>query len=109
MSRLALHLFGTPRVELDGVPVAMRLRKATALLIYLALNRRPHGRDALATLLYPGFGQSDALGNLRRTLSTLNKAIDLFTKQLIAFTDEQLALHVENGDIFYDSFLDLHE
>ena len=75
MPELALYVFGTPRIELDRAPVSMRLRKATALLVYLALNPRTHSRDTLATLLYPGYGQSNALGNLRRTLSSLNKAI----------------------------------
>ena len=44
MPRLALHLFGYPRVELDGASVTFERKKATALLIYLALEQRQHSR-----------------------------------------------------------------
>ena len=50
-------------------------RKAVALLAYLALADRPHSRDALAELLWPGRDAEHARGALRRTLSTLRKAI----------------------------------
>ncbi len=50
-------------------------RKAVALLAYLALADRPHSRDALAELLWPDRDTEHARGALRRTLSTLRKAI----------------------------------
>jgi DNA-binding SARP family transcriptional activator len=73
--RLALTLFGSPRIELDQQPIAVDTRKAIALLAYLAMARQPHSRDALAALLWPEYDQSHAYAALRRTLSALNKAL----------------------------------
>ena len=75
MSRLSLFLLGPPRLELDGEPVQIGRRKALALLIYLAVTRRPHSRDALATLFWPDHDQSSARADLRRTLSVLTRTL----------------------------------
>ena len=72
MARLVLHLFGTPRIELDHQPLAIQRRKGAALLAYLAVTQRPHHRDALATLLFPEYDQTGARKNLRRILSSLH-------------------------------------
>jgi ABC-type oligopeptide transport system substrate-binding subunit/DNA-binding SARP family transcriptional activator len=76
MSRLSLHLLGPPRLDLDGEPLNVGRRKAVALIAYLAVTGHGHTRDALATLLWPEFDQSRARAGLRRTLSTLNRALD---------------------------------
>jgi DNA-binding SARP family transcriptional activator len=76
MSQLKLFLLGTPRVECGGAPIEVDTRKAIALLAYLAVTRRAHSRDALATLLWPEHDQTRARAVLRRTLSALNKALD---------------------------------
>ena len=75
MSHLRLFLFGSPRLERDGLSPPMDTRKAMALLAYLAATGQSHSRDTLATLLWPDYEQSQARANLRRTLSTLSKAI----------------------------------
>ena len=75
MSELRLRLLGPPLVELDGQPVQLGRHKAIALLAYLAVTRRSHGRDALATLLWPDLDQSAARAELRRTLSLLHRAL----------------------------------
>jgi predicted ATPase/DNA-binding SARP family transcriptional activator len=75
MPRLTLRLLGPPLVELDGEPVHLGRHKAVALLAYLALTRGPHARDALATLLWSELDQSGARGQLRRTLSLLNRML----------------------------------
>ena len=75
MSRLALHLLGPPRVQLDGEPVQISRRKVVALLAYLAVTGTPHSRDALATFLWPERSQSHARAYLRRALSELNWAL----------------------------------
>jgi len=75
MPGLALHLLGPPQIELDGQPIHLGRHKAVALLAYLALTHQPHSRDALATLLWPDFDQSGARGQLRRTLSHLNRTL----------------------------------
>lgn len=75
MSRLALSLFGPPRIELAGNPVNTDTRKAVALLAYLAMTRQAHSRDTLAVLFWPESDQSRARATLRRTLSALHKAL----------------------------------
>ncbi len=75
MSHLAVHLFGPPRIELDGHAVEVDTRKAVALLAYLAVAGRPQSRDVLATLLWEEYDQTAARAALRRTLSTLKTAL----------------------------------
>lgn len=75
MALVKLFLFGSPYLEADGAPVAVDTRKAIALIAYLGLTGQHHTRDALATLLWPDYDQSRARAALRRTLSTLNKAM----------------------------------
>ena len=75
MPSLRLHLFGLPRIEVDGVPVTLRRRKAPALLAYLVVTQRPHSRETLSTLLWPEMGQTSARDNLRRVLSALRQAL----------------------------------
>jgi DNA-binding SARP family transcriptional activator/predicted ATPase/class 3 adenylate cyclase len=77
MPRLSLYLLGPPRIEGDGVPIDVDTRKATALLVYLALNRERHRRAALVNLLWPELDERRGRAALRRTLSTLRKAIDV--------------------------------
>src|SRR5262245_26772753 len=69
MDKLALYMFGAPRLERDGARVHMDTHKALALLVYLATTQRPQSRDTLAALLWPNHDQSRAI--LRRTFSPL--------------------------------------
>jgi hypothetical protein len=75
MSRLALFLLGSPRIERDDAPVRVDRRKSVALLAYLAMTGESHSRDTLATLLWPELDQSRARAGLRAALSTLKKAL----------------------------------
>ena len=75
MAQLELLCLGPPRVELDGKPIEVDTRKAIALLAFLAVSGTRHSRDALANLLWPEYDQVHARAALRRTLSTLNKAL----------------------------------
>ena len=70
-----LTLFGPLHIEQDGKPLPLGGRKAQALLAYLAVTGQPHSRETLATLLWPDYGQSEALGHLRRELLRLRKLI----------------------------------
>src|SRR6266536_3415349 len=71
MTGLRLLVLGPPRLERDGRPVELNLRRALALLVYLAVGDRPHGREALAALLWPDSDEPAARGRLRRTLHRL--------------------------------------
>jgi DNA-binding SARP family transcriptional activator len=75
MGHVDVLLLGAPRIEREGEPVAVDTRKAIALLAYLAVTGRPHTRDALCNLLWPESDDQHARGALRRTLSTLRKAL----------------------------------
>ena len=75
MPSLELFLLGSPRVEHNGRPIQVDTRKAIALLAYLAVTGESHRRDALADLLWPNADQTRARAALRRTLSTVNKAL----------------------------------
>jgi len=72
-----LTLFGPPTlIAPDGQPAALDTRKALALAAYLAATGTAHSRDHLAALLWPESDGSRAKGALRRTLSTLKRALD---------------------------------
>lgn len=88
--QLNLHLFGLPRVERDGQLLDLNLRKGLALLAYLAVTRRSHSRDLLATLLWPEKDQRSARANLRRTLYDLGQALGEQTFEPAA---ERIGLH----------------
>src|SRR5262245_8372220 len=76
MARLTLSLLGPLQARLDDQPVAgLAYAKVRALLVYLALEARPHGRDALAEPLWPGQSPADARRSLRVALTTLRHAL----------------------------------
>ena len=75
VSELDISVLGSPRIEVDGAPLQVDTRKATALLAYLATTGRPQSRDRLVGLLWPDYDEEKARGALRRTLSTLKKAL----------------------------------
>lgn len=74
-ARLALHLLGAPRLELDHVPIAADRRKVLALLAYLAVNRWQHHRDHISALFWPDYDQAKAYTNLRHILWEVQQAI----------------------------------
>jgi DNA-binding SARP family transcriptional activator len=57
------------------VSVEVDTRKAVALVAYLAVEDQAFRRDSLAGLLWPENDSNQARGALRRTLSTLKKAM----------------------------------
>lgn len=73
MSIVRVHLFGYPRIECDDEPIHIPRRKAVALLAYLAVSCATHGRDMLATLLWPDHDTSRAYAFLRNALWVLNQ------------------------------------
>jgi DNA-binding SARP family transcriptional activator/predicted ATPase len=89
MPRLNLYLLGSPRILLDGAPLSTDRRKAVAMLAYLALNKVPVTRAALADLFWPDFDPESAFSYLRRTLWELNHVLG---KGWIEADREQIAL-----------------
>jgi len=78
VARLRLALLGAFQASLDGRPLThFASDKVRALLAYLAVEaNRPHSREALATLLWPGWPQQKALYYLRNALSGLRKLLE---------------------------------
>ncbi|HEY6286348.1 MAG TPA: tetratricopeptide repeat protein [Ktedonobacteraceae bacterium] len=75
MTQLMIYLLGAPRFERNGENIYLDTRKASALIAYLAIAKQRQSRDTLTALLWPEFDQTHARATLRRTLSTLNKAL----------------------------------
>jgi WD40 repeat protein/DNA-binding SARP family transcriptional activator len=72
--RLEIHTLGGFRLTRAGIDLTgLGSRKAEALLVYLACTGRPQAREVLADLLWDERTQSQALGNLRRELTTLRQ------------------------------------
>lgn len=94
MERLKLYLLGEVRLAADGQAVPLDTRKALALAAYLALTDRRHTRDTLAALLWPESDQSAARGALRRTLSTLRKAVG---EKVLRTTRDKVYLDLSAG------------
>ncbi len=73
MPEVRIYLFGYPRVESEGVPLAIPRRKALALLAYLAVTQSHHSRDVLAALLWPEEESAKAYAFLRNALWVLHQ------------------------------------
>lgn len=86
---VSLYLFGAPRIEREGQSIHMDTRKATALIAYLATQGGFQSRDTLSVMLWADNDHSGARGALRRTLSTLNSALNgcgiVIEREAIAF------------------------
>ncbi len=97
--QLAVYLFGYPRLVLDGRKVGLDRRKALALVAYLAMTRRPVGRDEVVALLWPELDTSRARAALRRTPFALRSAVGdgfvVSTEQELTLSDDAVWSDVE--------------
>ena len=75
MEACRLRLLGPPLIERDARIIRIPLRKAVALAAYLTVEQRSFSREYLAALLWSDYGQENAMGNLRRTLSCLRERL----------------------------------
>lgn len=76
---LKLATLGEFTIELNGEPVGgLVSRKADALLAHLAVTRRPHAREHLATLLWDDRPLDRSLANLSVVLNSLKKQLAPF-------------------------------
>jgi predicted ATPase/DNA-binding SARP family transcriptional activator len=73
---LDISLLGPPVVLVNGAPLRVDTRKALAILVLLAAERRAYARAELAAMLWPDGDDASSKGALRRTLSTLRAAVD---------------------------------
>src|SRR2546425_12035758 len=75
MSLLRVAVLGSPEVFHNGSRLTFALRKAQALLLYLAVEGGMHPRSQLAALLWPDSELSDALKVLRNSLTLLRRLL----------------------------------
>src|SRR3989440_4544623 len=72
---LRLAVLGSPEVFHDGSRLAFALRKAQALLVYLAVEGGMHPRSKLAALLWPDSEPQDARKALRNAIALLRNLL----------------------------------
>jgi DNA-binding SARP family transcriptional activator len=72
---LRIRLLGPPEASLEGLPVRFRIKKALALLCYLAAEGGRHPRRELAQLLWPQSEERRARADLRAVLHKLRKTL----------------------------------
>ncbi|MDR9392210.1 MAG: BTAD domain-containing putative transcriptional regulator, partial [Trueperaceae bacterium] len=72
---MRLAYFDASILDDDGVPVALRYRKAAALVFYLATEERAVPRPDLAALFWPDADETSAKNNLRLALADVRKRI----------------------------------
>src|SRR5438105_405425 len=75
MGLLRLAVLGPPEVFHDGSRLTFALRKAQALLLYLAVEGGMHSRGKLAALLWPDSESSDARRTLRNAIGLLRSLL----------------------------------
>src|SRR5438876_4976498 len=75
MGVLRLAVLGPPEVFHDGSRLTFALRKAQALLLYLAVEGGLHSRGKLAALLWPDSEPVDARKTLRNALLLLRSLL----------------------------------
>ena len=92
MHGLRISLLGPPHIECGGTLVRFASRKSLALLAYMAITRRIHRRDTLATMFWPDSDQSAARQSLRGSIYEINKKcgsiIETPDRETIDLTDE---------------------
>src|SRR5215471_5564875 len=100
MAMLELNLIGVPEVFLDGEPVCFARRGSIALLAYLAVSRRTHPRESLATLLAGDSSEEQARKYLSNVLVDLRQRLGPYvraTRQTVTF-DRSLPYRVDVAD-----------
>lgn len=73
---LQIRCLGRLEIDYEGRPLSPTLlKKAQALLVYLALEPGPHRRSSLAALLWSDMSATGARANLRTALSRLRRPL----------------------------------
>jgi DNA-binding SARP family transcriptional activator len=75
MGLLRLAVLGPPEIFHDSRRLSFALRKAQALLLYLAVQGGMHSRSKLAALLWPDSESSDARRTLRNAIVLLRSLL----------------------------------
>jgi len=91
--RLEIRLLGSFEWRIDGVPLPHLRSRTEQYLLTLLLLRAPQSveRTWLAALFWPDSHEAQALNNLRRSLSTLRRALGSEANRLISPTPRTVA------------------
>src|SRR5438128_5052886 len=76
MGLLRLNVLGPPEVFHDGSRLTFALRKAQALLLYLAVEGGMHQRSKLDAFLWPDSEPHEARAALRNAIALLRHLLD---------------------------------
>ena len=100
MTRLGLTLFGGFQARLGVALLPVRLKKARALLAYLALTTgQHHARDQLAALLWSRTSRDQAHNSLRQTLFALRQACAKARPRCLAIDADTVSLEADAVDV----------
>lgn len=85
---LAIQLFGSADLSIDGAPVHLPRRKSRALLFYLAGQEGAVTRERMLALFWPDLERASALQTLRTTLYNVRQA----TGEAVQVDSDRVAL-----------------
>ena len=91
---LELQLFGVPAVVVHGRATRLSLKRAVALLAYLAFSAAPVPREHLAAMLWPDADETLARTRLRRLVYSIEEALG---GQVLSSDNDCLALVARHG------------
>ena len=91
-----LKVFGVPAVFVRGRQARLPLKRAVALLAYLAFSRGPVPRAHLAAMLWPDADEAQGRTRLRRLIYTIEQAVG---RRILASDSEHLALVAQTLEI----------
>lgn len=87
---LKVSWLGPPKIEYDGRPLHLEMRKTLALFAYLSLAAHSPTRETLAAMFWPDADQQHALLSLRRCLHSLTRSLP---PGLVEAGRESIGLH----------------
>ncbi len=97
--RVDIRCRSYPAVHVDGMPVALKLKRGLALLVYLSELGRKVSRAHLAGMLWPDAPQGTARARLRRLCHEVNAVLGL---ELLKGDADALWLDVSQGSTSSD-------
>lgn len=92
-SGLNIRTLGSPGISWAGEPMLLGKKKATALLVYLALQPEKRAlRSKLAELLWEGSDEERARSSLRQCLSEIKREAPALTEHALDVSATEVAL-----------------
>lgn len=92
IATVTLKVLGSCSISCDGTPVTDLPNKALALLVYLAMTKKPQRRTYIAGLLWSELDESSALANLRKTVHGIRATDPAGEHSIISVERQTLSL-----------------